>query len=164
MSLLVILFFPLTFCLLSSCHLCYIRVLISKCTRVPLYMPCLLNVCTWCFTIQDGWYQLDWVLLVVSLHNCLSNILRVAQPNKNSSNLLASNILTLFLVISSVDSRYLEVQGTLWNTPIQLQVTAWYRWLLRQVWLYCPFGIFWKVVFCLALYTEEVNLQTFVMI
>ena len=29
---------------------------------------------------------------------------------------------------------------------------------------YCDFDIFQKVVFCLALYTEEVNLQTFVMI
>ena len=28
-------------------------------------------------------------------------------------------------------------------------------------WLYCPFNIFWKVVFCLLLYTEEVNLQNF---
>ena len=30
--------------------------------------------------------------------------------------------------------------------------------------LYCAFDIFQKVVFCLTLYTEEVNLQTFVMI
>ena len=29
---------------------------------------------------------------------------------------------------------------------------------------YCAFDIFQKVVFCLALYTKEVNLQTFVMI
>ena len=29
---------------------------------------------------------------------------------------------------------------------------------------YCAFDIFQKVVFCLALYTQEVNLQTFVMI
>ena len=29
---------------------------------------------------------------------------------------------------------------------------------------YCAFDIFQKVVFCLALYTEEVNLQTFAMI
>ena len=29
---------------------------------------------------------------------------------------------------------------------------------------YCAFDIFQKVVFCLALYTEEVSLQTFVMI
>ena len=29
---------------------------------------------------------------------------------------------------------------------------------------YCTFYIFQKVIFCLALYTEEVNLQTFVMI
>ena len=29
---------------------------------------------------------------------------------------------------------------------------------------YCAFDIFQKVVFCLTLYTEEVNLQTFVMI
>ena len=30
--------------------------------------------------------------------------------------------------------------------------------------LYCPFNIFRKVFFCLVLYTEEVNLQTFLMI
>ena len=30
--------------------------------------------------------------------------------------------------------------------------------------LYCAFDIFQKVVFCSALYTEEANLQTFVMI
>ena len=30
--------------------------------------------------------------------------------------------------------------------------------------IYCAFDIFQKVTFCLALYTEEVNLQTFVMI
>ena len=30
--------------------------------------------------------------------------------------------------------------------------------------LYCAFNIFQKVVLCLAIYTEEVNLQTFVMI
>ena len=29
---------------------------------------------------------------------------------------------------------------------------------------YSPFDIFWKVVFYLALYTEEINIQTFVMI
>ena len=29
---------------------------------------------------------------------------------------------------------------------------------------YCAFDIFQKVVFCSALYTEEANLQTFVMI
>ena len=29
---------------------------------------------------------------------------------------------------------------------------------------YCAFNIFQKVVFCLMLYTEEINLQTFVMI
>ena len=29
---------------------------------------------------------------------------------------------------------------------------------------YCLFNIFWKVVFCLALYTEEENLQNFVVI
>ena len=29
---------------------------------------------------------------------------------------------------------------------------------------YCAFDIFQKVIFCLALYTEEVNLQSFVMI
>ena len=29
---------------------------------------------------------------------------------------------------------------------------------------YCAFDIFQKLVFCLTLYTEEVNLQTFVMI
>ena len=29
---------------------------------------------------------------------------------------------------------------------------------------YCAFNIFQKIVYCLALYTEEVNLQTFVMI
>ena len=29
---------------------------------------------------------------------------------------------------------------------------------------YCAFGIFQKVHFCLAFYTEEVNLQTFVII
>ena len=29
---------------------------------------------------------------------------------------------------------------------------------------YCAFDIFQKVIFCLALYTEEVNLQIFVMI
>ena len=30
--------------------------------------------------------------------------------------------------------------------------------------IYCAFDIFQKVVFCLTLYTEEVNLQVFVMI
>ena len=29
---------------------------------------------------------------------------------------------------------------------------------------YCAFNIFQKVVFCLVIYTDEVNLQTFVMI
>ena len=29
---------------------------------------------------------------------------------------------------------------------------------------YCAFAIFHKVILCLALYTEDVNLQTFVMI
>ena len=29
---------------------------------------------------------------------------------------------------------------------------------------YCAFDIFQKVIFCLALYTEEMNLQTSVMI
>ena len=30
--------------------------------------------------------------------------------------------------------------------------------------IYCAFNIFQKFVFCLALYTEEINLQTFVII
>ena len=30
--------------------------------------------------------------------------------------------------------------------------------------VYCAFDIFQKVVFCLVLYTKEVNLQTFIMI
>ena len=33
-----------------------------------------------------------------------------------------------------------------------------------KITLYCAFDVFQKVVFCLALYTEEVNLQIFVLI
>ena len=35
---------------------------------------------------------------------------------------------------------------------------------LRNYSTYCPFNIFRKEVFCLALYTEDINSQTFVMI
>ena len=101
-------------------------------------------------------YSFELHQLVDAIQMSAHNICLYKENQKQSHNHhQISPFSDLFYCVSLV-GRYIFYHK--WVFPVILKN------LSAQCGNYCPFNIFWKVVFCLALYTEEVNLQTFVMI